>query len=169
MDSSEENILSILPEEVLEHILSFCGTYNAVNVAVCKDFKRIAPKIHPLVHLNYLLSRDELPTGLDSLQEDFCKVADMVQEAINMQLLYILDTYEIYVPCNLCEVGVRLGLVKVLYWARSNEYRKERYPWYSNVLSSDPDVLEWIRKQETVKINLQPWFSGGFDGDEVNW
>lgn len=43
---------NILPEEILEHIFSFCGTYNVVNRRVCADFD-------PLVHLDYLLSCGE--------------------------------------------------------------------------------------------------------------
>nr|WIL04326.1 F-box domain-containing protein [Cedratvirus lena]WIL04564.1 F-box domain-containing protein [Cedratvirus duvanny] len=162
MSCTEENIISVLPEEILEHIFSFSGTYNAVNAAVCKDFRRIAPEVNPLVHLDHLLSCGQKPKHLSLLEEDFCKVVDMVQRAVHMQLLCILEAYKGYVPGNLCQTGVRLGLVKVLYWARSQEYKKDRFPWYGDAESTNPDVLEWMAKQG-VTLFIQPPYMANFD------
>jgi hypothetical protein len=130
----------LLPEEVLEHIFSFSGTYNVVNRAVCRDFRRIAPKVDPLLHLDHLLSCGEkikIPT---------C-TASMMQKAIHLQLLFVLDKYEEHVPVNLCEIAVCHGLVKVLRWTRSSSQKKEKYPWLNNVTNNDPEVLRWIRQQ----------------------
>lgn len=137
--------MSVFPEEIVEHIFSFSDTYNVVNAAVCTDFRRIAPKVHPLEHLDHLLSRGQIT--LDLSGKPFLKVMSLVKQATHMQLLSILEACEDYIPANLCQTAVTYGLVKVLYWSRSTPERKSRYPWYADAESSDPEVLQWMREE----------------------
>lgn len=144
---SAPNIITVFPEEIVLHIFSFSETYNVVNGAVCRDFRRIAPEVHPLVHLNHLLSQGK--ATLDLSDKSFDQVAEMVGQAISLQLLSILDACEDYLPANLCARAVEQNLVKVLYWTRSGDYdhKRERFPWYCDAESDNPDILEWMRKQ----------------------
>ena len=127
-----------LPEEILVLVFSFSQGYNFVNRQVCFDFRRMIGPVKRLVYLDQLLKDNRKPNNFKPSKE-------LAGIALDKGFLYILQACRKFVPGNVCTVVAKKGHLKVLKWARTNDYSWNEWTCAYAAEGGHLEVLQWAR------------------------
>ncbi|SPN79826.1 Ankyrin repeat-containing protein [Brazilian cedratvirus IHUMI] len=128
-------ILQII-QSIYQVIFSYSGGYNYNNAQICLEFKSTLPRVSLAAYLDQLLAE-----GKDI---EFAPSLGMFEVAYQEELLNLLNYNRVYIPEDICGRSSRDGKLKVLQWAR-----RENYLWDDQVCRNAAEgghleILKWL-------------------------
>nr|WIL02941.1 ankyrin repeat protein [Cedratvirus borely] len=102
-------------QAVYEAIFSFSGGHNFLNGQVCREFRDMLERVHPLLYADTLLAEGKKPQG-------FSPCLKLARAGFCMNLVHLLQANKEFIQKDICAKAAAEGKLEILQWAAKEGY-----------------------------------------------